>query len=102
MTQELFFFRRFGNKFLAINTILVGLTTFQIKSQFTFLNYMVMKKSSLVKRVVGMYAMAALRISAYTPTWNINNNQERSEAESSSKSMYIRKEVKNGDSCKKN
>jgi hypothetical protein len=60
---------------------------------------MVMKKSSLVKRVVGIYAMAALRISAYTPTWNINNNQEHSKAESSSKS-YIRKEVKNGNSCK--
>ena len=59
-----------------------------------------MKKSSLVKRVVGIYAMAALRISAYTPTWNINNNQERSDAESSSKSMYIRKEGKNGDRSK--
>lgn len=78
----------------------MGPSTFQIKSQITFLNYMVMKKSSLVKRVVGIYAMAALRISAYTPTWNINNNQEHSKAESSSKSMYIRKEVKNGDRSK--
>ena len=61
-----------------------------------------MKSLNSLRIVVGMYAMAALRISAYTPTWNINNNQERSEAESSSKSMYIRKEVTNGNSCKKN
>ena len=61
-----------------------------------------MKSLNSLRIVVGMYAMAALRISAYRPTGNKNNNQERSEAESSSKSMYIRKEVINGDSCKKN
>ena len=77
----------------------MGLTTFQIKSQFTFLHYILMKSLNSLRIVVGMYAMAALRISAYRPTGNINNNQERSEAESSSKS-YIRKEVKNGNSCK--
>ena len=60
-----------------------------------------MKSLNSLRIVVGMYAMAALRISAYRPTGNKNNNQERSEAESSSKS-YVRKEVKNGDSCKKN
>ena len=59
-----------------------------------------MKSLNSLRIVVGMYAMAALRISAYRPTGNINNNQERSEAESSSKSMYIRKEVKNGDRSK--
>jgi len=78
----------------------VGLTTFQIKSQFTFLHYILMKSLNSLRIVVGIYAMAALRISAYTPTWNINNNQEHSKAESSSKSMYIRKEVKNGDRSK--
>jgi len=59
-----------------------------------------MKSLNSLRIVVGIYAMAALRISAYTPTWNINNNQEHSKAESSSKSMYIRKEVKNGDRSK--
>ena len=78
----------------------MGLTTFQIKSQFTFLHYILMKSLNSLRIVVGIYAMAALRISAYTPTWNINNNQEHSKAESSSKSMYIRKEVKNGDRSK--